>query len=91
MNITIVTDVLGAENNGTTVACMNLIRYLQSQNHNVKVLCPDQDKKGLPNYYIVPKLSLGPLNKIVEKNGVSLSKPKKKIVLPLGLLINSLN
>ena len=80
MNITIVTDVLGAENNGTTVACMNFIRHLQSQNHNVKILCSDQDKKGLPNYYIVPNLNLGPFNALVKKNGVSLSKPKTSVV-----------
>ena len=80
MNITVVTDVLGAENNGTTVACMNLIRHLQAQKHNVKILCSDQDKKGKPNYYIVPTRNLGPLNGIVRKNGVALSKPKNEIV-----------
>ena len=79
MNITIVCDVLGEETNGTTIAATNLIKYL-SKKHNVKVLCADQDKKGLPNYYVVPNLSLGIFNKIVEKNNVTLAKPDKDII-----------
>jgi len=82
MNITVVCDVLGEETNGTTLAATNLIRYLQSQEDiNVKVLCADQDKKNLPNYYVVPNLSLGKLaDKIVAKNNVVLAKPDDKIV-----------
>ena len=30
MTITIVCDILGEENNGTTIACMNLIRFLRA-------------------------------------------------------------
>ena len=33
MTITIVCDILGEENNGTTIACMNLIRFLRAQGH----------------------------------------------------------
>ena len=33
MKITIVCDVLGEENNGTSVAAMNLIRYLTEKGH----------------------------------------------------------
>ena len=81
MNITIVCDVLGDETNGTTIASMNLIRYLQSKNHNVKILCADQDKKGLPNFFVVPNLSLGKiLDKIVKKNNVTLAKPDDEII-----------
>ena len=46
MTITIVCDILGEENNGTTIACMNLIRYLRAQGHTVRVVCADQDKAG---------------------------------------------
>ena len=81
MKITVVCDVLGEETNGTTLAATNLIRFLQSQNHEVKILCADQDKKVLPNYYVVPNLSLGKLfDKIVEKNNVTLAKPDEKII-----------
>lgn len=80
MNITIICDVLGKENNGTTVAAMNLIRHLKSKGHNVKVVCNDQDKKNMEGYYIVPELNLLFLNKIVHKNGVKLSKLDKKTI-----------
>ena len=46
MTITIVCDILGEENNGTTIACMNLIRFLRAQGHTVRVVCADQDKAG---------------------------------------------
>lgn len=45
MNITIICDVLGEPNNGTTIATLNLINFLQKQGHIVRVVCPDQDKK----------------------------------------------
>lgn len=81
MIITVVSDVLGAENNGTTIAAMNLIRHLKGQGHTVRILCADQDKKGEENYYIVPTLNLGkPLNRYVQKIGVSLSKPEKDTI-----------
>ncbi len=79
MNLTIVCDVLGEETNGQTLAATNLIKYM-SRIHNVKVLCADQDKKGLPNYYVVPNLNLGPFNLIVKKNNVTLARPKNDIV-----------
>ena len=50
MIITIVCDVLGQENNGTTIAAMNLIRYLESQNHTVKILCSQQENPD-NNFY----------------------------------------
>lgn len=81
MIVTIVCDVLGEENNGTTVAAMNLIRYLKSQGHTVRILCGDQDKKGMEDVFVVPNLNLGKvLNKYVSKVGVTLAKPDKEII-----------
>ena len=81
MVVTIVADVLGKENNGTTVACMNLVRYLKSRGDTVKIICCDQDKKGLPGYYVVPTLNLGCfINWIVKKNEVTLAKPDRNII-----------
>jgi len=81
MKITIVCDVLGKENNGTTIAAMNLIRALVKQSHEVKILCADQDKKGQANYYVVPNRSFGKfLDKLVAKVGVALAKPDDNIV-----------
>lgn len=80
MKITIVCDVLGEENNGTTIAAMNLIRYLKNAGHNVSVLCPDKTKKDLEGYYVVPTRSFGVFNGYIEKNGVSLAKADDKTV-----------
>jgi len=80
MTITVVTDVLGQANNGTTIAAMHLISYLTHQGHNVRVLCPDADKKGTANYYVVPTLNLGIFQPLVDHNGVSLAKGDKMTV-----------
>ena len=81
MKILVVADVLGKENNGTTIACMNLIRYLKSVGDTVKIVCCDQDKKGLENYYVVSTINFGPiLNKVVEKNGVTIAKVDRDVI-----------
>ena len=82
MKITVVCDVLGEETNGTTLAAENLIRDLQSQKDiELNVLCADQEKKDLPNYYVVPNLSFGKLiDSLIAKNNVKLAKPDDEIV-----------
>lgn len=80
MNITVVCDVLGDETNGTTVAAMNLIRHLQKSNHNVKILCADESKRGVENFYVASTLSLGPFDGIVRKNNVVLAKPQQDVL-----------
>lgn len=81
MIVCIVCDVLGAKNNGTTMAATNLIDYLTGQGHEVRVVCCDKDKKGKENYYVTPTLNLGKFcNKILEENGVSLAKTDDKIL-----------
>ncbi|MCI2083117.1 MAG: glycosyltransferase [Bacteroidales bacterium] len=80
MIITIICDVLGEKNNGTTIACINLIKSLKERGHNVRVVCPDSDKKGEPGWYVVPELNLGFINYFVHKNNVKLASPDKKIL-----------
>jgi 1,2-diacylglycerol 3-alpha-glucosyltransferase len=80
MIVTVVTDVLGEANNGTTVAAMNLIRSLTAKGHTVRVLCPDADKKGWDHYYVVPTLNFGPFQFIVERNGVTLARGDKMTI-----------
>ncbi len=80
MIITIVSDVLGEENNGTTIAAMNLIRSMRSRGHDVRVVCADEDKRALPGYYIVPAMSFGPIDSYVKKNGVSLAKADRRVL-----------
>lgn len=73
MTIAIVCDVLGEENNGTTVAAMNLIRHLRGRGHEVRVVCPDEYRRGQPGFYVVPQLNVGPLNDYVRRVGVSIA------------------
>jgi glycosyltransferase involved in cell wall biosynthesis len=75
-----VCDVLGEENNGTTIAAMNLIRSLRKKGHTVRILCPDASKKNEKDFYVVDTLNLGPLNGYIKKNGVSLAKGQKKVI-----------
>ena len=81
MTVTVVCDVLGEENNGTSVASYNLIRYLKKQGHTVRVLCADQSKSGEENFFVVPNRSFGKfIDSIVRRVGVSLAKPDKAII-----------
>lgn len=78
LNVTIICDVLGKPNNGTALAAFNLIAHLKSAGHSVTVVAPDApDGEG---FVSVPRLNLGPLNRILDKNGVSLAKPDKKLL-----------
>ena len=71
MNVTIICDVLGVPNNGTSVAAYNLINHLKSQGHNVTVVCCDADKEGMSGYKIVPTMKLGPIaNAALARNEV---------------------
>ena len=80
MKITVVCDVLGEENNGVVIAEMNLIRYLKSAGHDVRVLCPDETKVGTEGFFVVPTRSFGVFNDYVKSNGVSLAKPDDGVV-----------
>ena len=80
MKILFVCDVLGEENNGTTIAAFNVIRYLKSKGHDVRILCCDKDKQGQPGIFVCPSLNVGPFNNYVRRNGVSLAIADKKIV-----------
>ncbi len=80
MTLTVICDVLGRENNGTTIAAMNLIRSMRAKGHTVRVVCPDEFHKGEKDFYVVPSLNLGPLNGYLAKNGVSLAKPDMKVL-----------
>ncbi|MBP5308503.1 MAG: glycosyltransferase, partial [Clostridia bacterium] len=80
MLITVICDVLGRENNGTTIAAMNLIRGLKERGHSVRVVCPDGEYFSVPGFYVIPKRNFGPLNGYFEKNGVVLAKPDEYVL-----------
>lgn len=82
MKITVICDVLGEENNGTSIAAMNLIRFLKANNHVVKVVCPDKSRENDEGFYIVSPKSFGKtLNKVVKRVGVTIAKANKDIIL----------
>ena len=80
MKIAIICDVLGKENNGTTVAAMNLIRSLKAKGHEVRVVCLDEDRRGDEGFYIVKKINFGIFNDYVEENGVVISRPDEDML-----------
>ena len=81
MRIAIINDLLGGGSNGTFVVTYNLLDHLKAQGHEVRVICPDQSKKGDPDYFVVPERNLGvPLNRYVKKVGVSISKCTRKLM-----------
>ncbi len=74
MVIAIICDVLGKANNGTTIAAKHLITALRERGHTVRVVCPDEERRGEPDWYVVSKYNFGPFQKYVEKNGVAPAK-----------------
>lgn len=46
MKITIVADVLGEENNGTTITAKRLIQHLKERGHAVRVISPFRRGRG---------------------------------------------
>ena len=80
MKITMICDVLGEANNGTTLAALNLITHLRSKGHDLTVVSPDADRSG-HGFVTVPQLNLGCLlNHVLEKNGVRLAKADKSVL-----------
>ncbi len=80
MTVTIVCDVLGEMNNGTTLAAMNLTDHLRSRGHTVRIVCSDQNRRGEKDVYVVPVKNMWPLNRYIAKNDVALAKPDAAVV-----------
>ncbi len=78
MVITFVCDVLGEENNGTTIATMNVARAMREKGHEVRIVCPDEYRKGEPGVYVIPRINFGIFNGYVAHNGVVLASTKDK-------------
>lgn len=80
MRILVVADVLGEVNNGTSLAAYNIIEALKKRGHEVRVLCGDQTKKGLPGYYVCPTMNFFIFNAYMRKNGVAPAKADLEII-----------
>lgn len=80
MRILVVCDVFGDNTNGTMVAQNNLISSMRKRGHEVSILCADKAQMGKPGFFVCPNLNVGPFNGYVEKEGVTLPKPKRDII-----------
>lgn len=80
MVITIIADVLGKPNNGTTLVALNLINSLKSKGHDVRVLCCDKSFEGQENYFLIPTKNFGIFNGYIKKNGVSIAKVDEHVL-----------
>lgn len=78
MKIAIITDVLGEENNGTTITTKRLIENMKKKGHEVFVVSPSKIEE--PGYYALKKRNFYIFNKYVEKNGVVLAVPDREVL-----------
>ena len=79
--ILIVEDVCAVQNNGTTNAINRLIDGLKRKNYEVMVVSPQKTDKE--NFYTLKPRNFYFLNKYVNKNGVVLARPNKKLLTEL--------
>jgi len=81
MKITLICDVLGEPNNGTSIAAFNLMNTLKRNGHEVRVVCPDECYRGKEGFYIVKTRVFGKwLSNYIKRNGVSLALPDIKTI-----------
>lgn len=78
MKIAIIADVLGEENNGTTITTKRLIENMKAKGHEVFVVSPLQTSEN--GYYTLSTRNFYIFNSYFEKNGVALAKPDKNIL-----------
>ena len=79
MKITIISDVFGKENNGTTITIRRLIDGLKKRGHNVTLVSTFKTKEK--GYITLERRHFGIFdNYITNKNHVELAKPDKKIL-----------
>lgn len=77
--ILIVADVLGEENNGTTITIKRLIDGLKKRDFDVYVLSPLSENKK-EGYYSLKKRNFFIFNNYVQKNGVCLGVPNRTLL-----------
>ncbi|MCR4789992.1 MAG: glycosyltransferase [Treponemataceae bacterium] len=84
MKITIVCDLLGQPNNGTTIATLNLAKFLiSSKKHTVKVVSNNFEGTGIPeeNQCLLPTFKMGYFaTAALNRNGISFALPVKKMI-----------
>ena len=79
MKITLVADVFGQTNNGTSATASRLVENMKKRGHDVKVVSTYKGDDG--SYYTVPERNFYFFNNYIKKvNGVALGKPEKKTI-----------
>ena len=79
MKITLVADVFGQTNNGTSATASRLVENMKKRGHEVKVVSTYKGHDD--SYYTVPERNFLIFNNYIKKvNGVALGKPEKKTI-----------
>ena len=82
MKITIVADVFGVENNGTTATIKRLMEGLIKKGHQVTIVSPYKNEESEnPKYITVRTRDFGIFNGYLAKNGVELGRPEKDKII----------
>lgn len=78
MIITVVSDFLGTENNGTTITAMRLIEGLRKKGHTVRILAPglSEDKDNYP----LEVIKIPIVGEYIKKNDVEFAKIDDTII-----------
>lgn len=83
MRIAIIADVLGEENNGTSVTVKRLIYNLKSRGHDVLVVSPGDEHTDTDGYFTMDKIDFKIFSNYVRENGVEFAKPDKEVLKKL--------
>ena len=78
MRIAIIADVLGEENNGTSVTVKRLISNLKSRGHDVLVVSPGDEHADSEGYFTMDKIDFKIFSNYVRENGVEFARPDPK-------------
>ncbi len=79
MKITLVADVFGQTNNGTSATASRLVENMKKRGHEVKVVSTYKGDDA--SYYTVPERNFYFFNNYIKRvNGVALGSPEKKTI-----------
>ena len=83
MRIAIIADVLGEENNGTSVTVKRLILNLKNRGHDVLVVSPGDEHADAEGYFTMDKIDFKIFSNYVRENGVEFARPDTDVLKKL--------